>query len=118
MSSPFFRSAIFLGNGFLPQAKSSKKCVGIVACAATCRRLFKLPDVVYAEHHGVGFEGNNPALDDVSDNTPQSFLAMLLQSANPNVILKGGLFVRQVSQLHGLDDAIHNHRGSKASSQS
>src|SRR4029450_13215017 len=99
MSSPFFRSAIFLGNGFLPQAKSSKKCVGIVACAATCRRLFKLPDVASAEHHVVGFGGSNQALHDIGDITPPSFLAMLLQSANPNVILKGGLFVRQVSQL-------------------
>src|SRR5437773_1794521 len=42
---------------------------------------------------------------------------MLLQSANPDVVLKGGLLVRQVPQLHWLDDAIHDQGGPKAGSE-
>ena len=114
----FLRKRNFSRRRLFPQAKSTKKCVSIISCAATCGQFFKLPDVTSAEHHVVGFEGRNQALHGISDIIPPFFLAMLLQSANSNVVLKGALLVRQVSQLHRLDDAIHNHRGPKASPQS
>src|SRR5438094_6817 len=47
----------------------------------------------------------------------RAFLAILLQSPNPDIVLEGGLLVRQVPQLHRLDDAIHDEGGPKTGSQ-
>src|SRR6266540_2907766 len=104
--------------GFLPHANSSQKCIGVVADTATRRQLFQFLHVAAAKHYFVRFDGSNQALHHVSDITPPFFLPMLLEATNPNIVLEGGLFVRQVSQLHRLDDAIHNQGGPKPGSQS
>src|ERR1700682_4636931 len=74
-------------------------------------------NVASSEHHIVGLEGSNQALHNILDKTPPFCLAVLLQSPDPNVVLKGGFFVRQVSQLHRLDNSIGNPGGTKASSE-
>src|SRR5207245_9824345 len=48
---------------------------------------------------------------------PPFFLAILLKSPDADVVLKGGLLVRQVTQLHRLDNAIHDQRRAKTGSQ-
>src|SRR6058998_74556 len=72
----------------LPQAKSSKKGVGIVAGAGTRGQLFQLLDVASTKDHFVRFEGSSKALHHVRNITPPFLLAMLLQASNSDVILK------------------------------
>src|SRR5439155_15380271 len=101
------------GAGFLPNSESSNKCIGVVADTAACRQLFQFFHVASAEHHFVRFDRSDQALDHVSDVASPFFLPMLLEAANPDVVLEGGLLVRQVAQLHRLDNAIHDQGGPK-----
>src|SRR5690349_6394788 len=48
---------------------------------------------------------------------PPFLLASLLQASLSHIILIGAPLVRKMSQLHGLDDPIHDHGGTEAGSQ-
>jgi len=52
------------------------------------------------------------------DVTAPLLFAVALQSGPTNVVLKGALLVGQVSELHGLHDAVDDHGRSKSRSQS
>jgi hypothetical protein len=103
--------------GVLPQPKSTTEGVDVVAGAATLRQLFQFVNVPAAQHDVLGFERRDQPLYNIFDIAPPLFFAVLLESPNPNVVLEGGLPVRQVSQLHGLDGAVHDHGRAEASAQ-
>src|SRR5882672_8063780 len=116
--TPLCTSEILLSAGSLPQAKSSSKCIGVIAGATTRRQLFQFFHVASAKHHVVRFDGSNEALHHVSDITSPFFLPVFFEAANSNVVLKSGLLVRQVAQLHRLDDPIDDQRGAETGPQS
>jgi len=101
----------------VPQREPSAERIGAVAGAATGRELFQFPDVASSENDVVGFEGGDEAGHHVSDALAPFLLAQPLQSLDPDMILVGGPLVRKVAELHGLDDAIHNHAGTEAGSE-
>jgi hypothetical protein len=101
----------------VPQREPSAERIGVVAGAATGRELFQFPHVASSENDVVGFEGGDEAGHHVSDALAPFLLAQPLQSLDPDMILVGGPLVRKVAELHGLDDAIHNHAGTEAGSE-
>ena len=68
--------------------------------------LFQLLHVAAAEHHLVRLERRAQALDDVEHRAPPLLLAETLEAADAEVVLVGPLPVRQVAELHRLDDAV------------
>src|SRR5882724_7845921 len=78
----FLRKRNFSRRRLFPQAKSTKKCVSIISCAATCGQFFKLPDVTSAEHHVVRFEGRNQALHGIGEIYRHFFLPCF---SNPRI---------------------------------
>jgi hypothetical protein len=82
---------------FLPKAKSSHECMGIISRPATRRQLFQFLYVTSSEDYIVRSQGGNQTLHDVGDNAPPLFPAIFLYSPDPDVVLKCGFFVRQVA---------------------
>src|SRR5208282_2739066 len=107
---PFIKPALARSGPFgtFPQANSSKKRVVVVAGATTRRELFQFLNVASAQHHFARFDGCNQTFHDIGHMMPPFFLAIFLQSPNPDVVFKGGLLVRQVPQFHRLDDTVHD----------
>ena len=91
-----------------PEPKSSQKCIGIATGTAMRRKLFQFLYIPAAENYFVGFERGDQEFYHIRNVTPPLFLAMLLQSSKPDVILVSCLFVGQVSQFHRLNDATNN----------
>src|SRR6266436_4891408 len=97
----------------LPEAKTSEEGIYVITRTAAWRQFLQLVDVAPAQNNVFGFKSGNQTLDGVSHVTPPFFLSKLLQPPNANVVLEGSFFVRQVSQLHRLNDAVHDHRRPK-----
>ena len=94
----------------LPELESPRESVGVVSYPAMRRNLFQLFNIASAQYHVVRFESGNHASYHVLDMAPPLFLAMLFQSNESDVALVRSLFVRQMTEFHGLDNAIHNKR--------
>src|SRR5215471_4898991 len=101
----------------LPQPKSATKRIVVIACAGTRRQRIELLDITAADHGVIGLECGNQASYDIGNVAAPFLLAVALESAPTHVILIGGLLVGQVTKLHGLHDAVHNHRRSKPGSE-
>src|SRR5579875_2138654 len=103
---------------FLPQAKPSEKCVSVVAQTGIGRQLFDFMDISSTQHHVVSFQSFLELFHDVGHVTPPSLFTETCETVNPNVILVSPPFlVGKVRQLHGFDDAIHNHGRAETSAQ-
>ncbi len=74
------------------------------------RNLFQLFNIASAQYHVVRFESGDHASHHVLDMAPPLFLAVFFQSSESDVALVRSLFVRQMTEFHGLDNAIHNKR--------
>lgn len=94
----------------LPELESSYKRVGVISYPATRRNLLQLLNIAPAQYHVVRFESGDHASHHVLDMVPPLFLAVLFQSGESDVALVRSLFVRQMTEFHGLDNAIHNKR--------
>ena len=75
----------------LPEAKSAKERVGVVARPAACGQFFELFDVASAENHVVRLKRGDKPLDDIRDELPPFLSAIFLQPAKSHVILVRGL---------------------------
>src|SRR5262249_17814093 len=60
---------------FLPKAKPSQECIGVVTRAATWRELFQFLDVASSQNHLLGFQSGNEARYHVRDFLPPLFFA-------------------------------------------
>src|SRR6266567_5496554 len=107
----------FTGTLVFPEAKSANERIGFVASAATRGKLFQVVDVATAEHDILGLEGCDQARDHVRDILAPFLLAVPVQSATADIVLVGCFPVGKVAQLHGLDNAAHNHRRTETGSQ-
>ena len=92
----------------LPEFESSYKRIGVVSYPATRRNFLQLLNIASAQYHIVRFKSCDHASHHVFDIAPPLFLAALFQSGESDVALVRSLFVRQVTEFHGLDNAIHN----------
>ena len=92
----------------LPEFESSCKRIGVVSYPATRRDFLQLLNIASAQHHVVRFKSGDHASHHVLDVAPPLFLAVFFQSSEPDVALVRSLFVRQMTEFHGLDDAIYN----------
>ena len=106
------------GPCFLPEAESTHKGVVIVTGTTTWGQLFQVLYVTSSEHDIIRFECGNKTLHDIGNKTPPFPFPVLLQSPDTDVVLEGGFFVGQVAKLHRLENAIYDHGGTKAGSQS
>ncbi len=75
-------------------------------------------DVAAAENDVVGFKGGNQPFHDIRDELLPFLLAILFQTANPDIILECRFLVRQMAQFHRFEDAVHNHGRTEAGAQS
>src|SRR6516165_5619984 len=91
-----------------PKPESSGECVGIVARAAAGRHFFQFLDIAAAQNHVVGFEGSDKALHHIGYVAPPFLSAILLETANPDIIFEDSVLVRKMAQFHGLDNAVYN----------
>ena len=104
-TSPAVRASVI----FSPQSKSAAEGIGVVACARMRRQRFELPDVASPDHRIIGLQRGDEAGHDVGNVTPPFLFAVALQSGPADVVLIGTLLVGQVTELHGLHDAVDNH---------
>src|SRR5262249_16922641 len=102
---------------FLPKPKPSQERIGVVAFPATWRQLFQLLHVTSPQDHIVGLEGGDQEGYHVRYILRPLLLSSPIQSANAHIILIGALLVRQMAQLHRLDDAVQNHGSTQTRSQ-
>src|SRR5262245_31702520 len=98
-----------------PKSKSSSKGVCVVACPAKSREPFQFVNVSATEHDLVRLERSDEALYDIFNEAPPFPSAKSFQSTKTDIVLESGLLVRQVSQFHRFDDAIHDQSGSQSS---
>ena len=92
----------------LPEFESSCKRIGVVSYPATWRDFLQLLNIASAQHHVVRFKSGDHASHHVLDVAPPLFLAVFFQSSESDVALVRSLFVRQMTEFHGFDDAIYN----------
>lgn len=97
----------------LPKPESSEKSVGVIAGAAARRKLLQLPDVPSAEHYVVWFQRSNKMGYQIRDMPPPPAFAQSVQASLPHVAFESVFFVRQMTEFHRHDDAVHNHRRSQ-----
>src|ERR1700743_2865830 len=101
----------------LPHAKSALECISVVTEPAQCRQFLQLFRMAAAEYALLGPQRGNQVFDDVVDMLPPRRLAVLLEPANADVVFVGRFFVRQVSKLHRLYDAVHDQRRTEPGSE-
>src|SRR5262245_64008913 len=105
-----------LGRRSLPEAKASEKGVCVVAGAAAWRQRIELMDVAAAEDDVLRLERGDEASDDVLDVAPPLRQPTSFQSVQSDVRLERFVPVRQVAQLHRLDDDVDDERRDEAGS--
>ena len=101
----------------LPQPKSAAKGIVVVSGTTVRRQRLQLTDVAPSEHCVFGFQRRDKAGHDVSNVAPPFLLAAAVQSRFPDLVLVGALFVRQVTKLHGHNNAVDNHGRSESGSE-
>src|SRR5271166_5987220 len=102
---------------FSPQPKSAAEGICVVACATVRRQCVELPDVASPNHGFVGLERGDESRNYVRNMTPPFLLAVAFQSGAADIVLIGALLVGEVTELHGLHDAVDDHRRSKPRSE-
>ena len=99
-----------------PQAKTSLKCVAVVAYPALWGQLFQFLRVAAPQNHFVGLESRNELGNHVRDMAPPLLLALLQQRLVAYMAFVRPLLVRKVTQFHGLHNAVGNQGRSETGS--
>src|SRR5262249_48101221 len=94
---------------YWPQSKPAAEGVGIVARTSVRRKRRELPHVAASDHRFVGLERGDEPCHNVGDVPPPLLLAVPFQSGVPHIVLIGALLVGQVTEFHGLDNAVDDH---------
>lgn len=81
-------------------------------------QLFELLYVAASEHDFVGCQSGDQASDDVCDMAAPLLLPFLKQRLVTDIALVRAFLVREVTQFHGLHDAIHDQRRTESCSKS
>src|SRR5881397_2039903 len=98
----------------LPQSKSALERIGVGAEADLARQLVDLVGVAAAQHDVIRLQCGKQALQDVIDRALPFLPANALEGCVADALLERlAAAVRQVSELHRLQNAIHDHRGAK-----
>jgi hypothetical protein len=108
---------VAVGARSLPQSEASAERVRVFARPATGGQRLQPMHVPSPEDDIFGFEGSDETCDHVRDVTSPLPLSHSLQRSDPHVVLVGALPVREVAELHRLDDAIDDHGRPEAGSQ-
>ena len=106
---------LFLGS-VLPKPESAQKSVGVVAGAAALRQFLQLSHVAPAQDHVVGFKRRDKTGHDIGDMFLPLVDAPAVQTSLSDKMFIGRTLVRQMAELHWLDDAVYDHRRSQAGS--
>src|SRR3984957_20376869 len=113
----FFVSSVG-GSVRLPQTKTAEEGVLVVAEAGSGGKCFQFFGITPAEDDVIGFERGFQQFGDFEDFATPLFLAIFFEATNSEIILVGfSFFVEQMSEFHGLEKAIANHRGAEAGAQ-
>ena len=97
-----------------PKSIPTKEGVIVVSRTGAVREHFQLFDIPSTEDDVLGFEGSDEESNDFGDILPPLFLATFFQATEADIIFVSSLFIREMTQLHGFDDPIDNHRRSKS----
>jgi hypothetical protein len=96
------------GECALPHTKSAFECIRVVTRSAQRRHFFQLLGVSASKYDVVGLECCDQTFDNFFHMLSPGLLAELLKSAEPDIILVRSL--GKMRELHGLHDAVHDHR--------
>ena len=106
-----------LGHCLLPQAEAAHEGVVVVPLAAEWRQLFQFFDVPAPQDDVVGLGRRRQPFHDVLHAFPPFLAAQALEAADADVVFEGPLSVRQMSQLHRLENSIDDEGRSQAGPQ-
>jgi len=110
--------AVGVRQPVVPQPEPAEEGVGVVAPPRARREGLQELGVPAAHHHVVGLQRRLQALRDVRHVAAPPLLAEALEAAPSHVVLVGAaLPVRQVRELHRLEDAIDDHRRSETGAE-
>src|SRR5262249_54251066 len=113
---PYFRRGRSIVR-LLPQAETSGEGIYVVAGAAARRQRLELVNVAAPEDDVLWLERGDEASDDVLDVVAPLSEPMRLQPVQSDVLLERAVPVRQVAELHRLDNALDDHGGAQAGAE-
>src|SRR5690242_11890416 len=111
------RSGATLDGRSLPKPLSAEERVRVVAGAAARWQCFELVDVTAAKDDVLRLERGDQTREDVLDVAPPWLESVRLQPVQSDVLLECSVPVRQVTELHRLDDAVDDHRRAQSSAE-
>src|SRR6185436_19601575 len=97
----------------LPQSESSQECVRVRPRPCPVRKLAQFLCVAAAEDDVLRLQRVLETGDDFGHGLRPFLLAEAIEAALADVVLERLLAIRKVSDLHGLDDAVDDHRGAE-----
>src|SRR5262245_41824743 len=112
-----FRARAGVPTRGLPQPKSAAEGIFVVAGAGMGRQRIQQLDVAAADHGVVGLKRGDEMPDDIENVMAPFLLAVTLEPMATHIVLIDAFLVRQVTEFHWLDDAVYDHRRSKAGSK-
>src|ERR1700741_4194256 len=114
---PWFRASAGVRLRALPEPKSAAESVIVIAGAGMGRQRIQHFDVAAPDHGVVGLQRSDEMRDDIEYVTAPFLLAVTLEPVPTHIVLIDAFLVRQVAELHGLDDAVYDHGPPKAGSE-
>src|SRR3974377_1973563 len=99
-----------------PQAEATEKSVSIFARPPPRRQAVKFLDVAASDHRVIGSQRRPETFDDVGHMTSPFLLAVALQAVAADIIFVGPFLVRQMADLHRLQQTLYDQRGAQGHS--
>src|SRR5262249_13208327 len=104
--------------GAVPEAEATEEGVRVVAEPGSRWELLELRGASTADHDLVRLERGTERRDDVQPGLPPALPAVALEPPDADIILERVPFlVREVSELHRLEDAVNDERRAEAGSE-
>src|SRR5229473_1430694 len=108
-----------LSSLFLPHAEAAEEGIFIAAQPGAGRQLLQFLAVSPAQDDVIGFQSSTQLLRNFRNLQTPFFLPQSLEAAQAEIVfVRFPFFVREVCQLHRLQDSIHDHRRPEARAKS
>src|SRR5512143_834125 len=104
-------------DGIVPQREAAGERIRVVAAATIRRQLRELADVAATDQYFVGLESSAQTLDHGKDMPRPFVLPAPLEPTIADVVLVGALPVRQVAELHRLDNPVDDEGRSETGAE-
>jgi len=102
----------------VPHAKAADEGVRIVAGPTSSWQLVHMNDVAATYYDVLGLKCRDQSFDHVFHERTPAFLAEAVEAQVAYVIFEGAFLIGQVTEFHGFDNAVYDHRRTESCSQS